>query len=332
MAEMISPACKAFGWQVPRPKIAVSRHESGFWIGVAFIGAIDIVWMWHDSIGIEIKPLASVISFVIYYLGIAWLLRLGRPGFVRSTGARVSFALAQTHAILTVTAPLSYLMVSLHVPLIDHPLRVADAVLGFDWQSFAEFTLVKHPLTANVLTWAYISFYLQPFAILTICAANPKLCEKEFLQNYAFTAIICVVIGGILPALGEPSSVWPLQLAEFERVWSGQWHVLDFSTMQGLVVFPSFHAAFAVIAVYAVRHSLPGLLGLAPINLAMLVSTVPVGGHYLTDISGGVMVAGASILCIRRLRKSGQAAVLPSYRSTAAGSPLTSAACGARDQ
>jgi membrane-associated phospholipid phosphatase len=308
MTEMTSAAGKAAGWQIPRPNIAISQRGSVFWIGVAIIGAIDIVWMWHDSIAIELKPLVFVISFVIYYLGVAWLLRLGRPGFVRSTCAGVSFALAQTHAILTVTAPLSYLIVSLHLPLIDHPLRVADAALGFDWQSFANFTLVNHRFTAEALTWSYISFYLQPFVILVICAGNPKLCEREFVQNYALTVTICVVIGGMLPALGEPSSVWPLQLAEFERVWSGQWRVLDFSTMQGLVVFPSFHAAFAVIAIYAVRHSLPGLLGLGPINLLMLVSTVPVGGHYLTDIIGGVIVAGGSILCIRRLRKSGWAA------------------------
>jgi membrane-associated phospholipid phosphatase len=300
MTEMISTTGEAAPWQIPRPKIY--QPGSGFWIGVAIIGAIDILWLWHDSIAIEFKPTVSVISFVIYYLGVAWLLRLGRPGFVRSTSARVSFALAQTHAILTVTAPLSYLIVSLHLPLIDHPLRVADAVLGFDWQSFADFTLVKHQFTARVLTWAYLSFYLQPFAILMICAANPKLSEKEFVQNYALSVIICVVIGGILPALGEPCRVWPLELGEFERVWRGQWHVLDFSTIQGLVAFPSFHAAFAVIAVYAVRHSLPALLGLAPINLLMLVSTAPVGGHYLIDIIGGVMAAGLSILCIRRLR------------------------------
>jgi membrane-associated phospholipid phosphatase len=258
--------------------------------------------MWHDSIATELKPTVSVFSFVIYYLGVAWLLRLGRPGFVRSTGARVSLALAQTHAILTVTAPLSYLMVSLHLPLIDHPLRATDAVLGFDWQSFADFTLAKHQFTGKVLTWAYLSFYLQPFAILLICAANPKPREKEFVLNYALSVIICVVIGGMLPALGEPCPVWPLELAEFERVWSGQWQVLDFSKIQGLVAFPSFHAAFAVIAVYAVRYSLPGLLVLGPINLLMLVSTAPVGGHYLIDIIGGVIAAGLSILCIRKLR------------------------------
>jgi hypothetical protein len=55
--------------------------------------------MWHDSIAIELKPTVSVISFVIYYLAVAWLLRLGRPGFLRSTGARVSFVLAQTQPV-----------------------------------------------------------------------------------------------------------------------------------------------------------------------------------------------------------------------------------------
>ena len=99
MTEMISTAGKVSAWQIPRPKIAVFPRGSGFWTGVAIIGAIDIVWMWHDSIATELKPTVSVISFVIYYLGVAWLLRLGRPGFVRSTGARVSLALAQTQPV-----------------------------------------------------------------------------------------------------------------------------------------------------------------------------------------------------------------------------------------
>jgi membrane-associated phospholipid phosphatase len=73
------------------------------------------------------------------------------------------------------------------------------------------------------------------------------------------------------------------------------------------VAFPSFHTAFAIICVYTVRHSLPALFGVGALNVLMLLSIPTFGGHYLTDMIGGGVVAFASILSIERLNKRGEA-------------------------
>ena len=126
---------------------------------------------------------------------------------------------------------------------------------------------------------------------------NPR--ENEFVQNYVLSMIICVIIGGMLPAVGESNNLLSTFPAEFEKVRSGNWHILDYSAMQGLVAFPSFHTAFAIIAVYTVRHSLPALFGIGVVNLLMLISIPTFGGHYLADMIGGAIVAVVSIFTFR---------------------------------
>jgi hypothetical protein len=206
---------------------------------------------------------------------------------------------------MMVIAPLSYLIESLHMPLIDDPLRAIDASLGFNWQNLTNFIL-DHTAISLVLAVAYSSIFWQTVIVLTICSVGTRPRESEFVQYYALSAIICVVVGGMLPAFGEPAplSTFPM---EFARVRSGYWEVLDYSAMQGLVAFPSFHTAFAIMCVYTVRHSLPALFGVGALNLLMLLSIPTFGGHYLTDMIGGAVVAFASILSIDRLNKRGGA-------------------------
>ena len=71
--------------------------------------------------------------------------------------------------------------------------------------------------------------------------------------------------------------------------------------MKGLVTFPSFHAALALLLVYA---SLP-LRGVVVvsyvINMLMLVSTPANGGHYLVDVLSGLAIAWHSIAVAKRI-------------------------------
>ena len=66
-------------------------------------------------------------------------------------------------------------------------------------------------------------------------------------------------------------------------------------SLKGLVTFPSYHAAVAASLIWA-SWSLRWLR--APIilwNLAMLVSCILVGAHYLVDLIAGIAVAFVSI-------------------------------------
>jgi hypothetical protein len=249
-------------------------------------------------------------AVVVIFAGTARLLRQGRPNFVKLSAARVFEPLAQISALMMVVGPLSYLIESLRMPLVDRSLRTIDAALGFNWRSLTDFILSNRAIT-QILGHAYLSIPWQLVVILTICSvgANPR--ESEFAKNYVLSIIICVVIGGMLPALGEPSPLQAVFRAQFAEVRSGHWQVLDYRAMQGLVAFPSFHTAFPIIAVYAVRHSLLAVLGVGVVNLLMLLSIPTFGGHYLTDMIGGAVVAIASILCTSPLGNWGTNAALP---------------------
>jgi membrane-associated phospholipid phosphatase len=75
---------------------------------------------------------------------------------------------------------------------------------------------------------------------------------------------------------------------------------LDANAFTGIVTFPSFHAAGAVLLACA-WWQVPGLRypGVA-LNAAMLVSAIPCGGHYLSDLIAGCGIAGAIIWAVGR--------------------------------
>jgi hypothetical protein len=94
----------------------------------------------------------------------------------------------------------------------------------------------------------------------------------------------------------------------------GSLPVLDLFQMGGVVTFPSFHAAAAVLyagALWPVRWI--RWLALLP-NAAMLVAK-PIGGrHFLADVIAGIIVAGLSIVAACRIGSvlaSAPAAVTP---------------------
>ena len=68
----------------------------------------------------------------------------------------------------------------------------------------------------------------------------------------------------------------------------GPWH-FELLAMHGIVTMPSYHTVMAVLFTYAFRRT--GLIGygIATLNLVMLLSIPPIGGHYLVDMCGGAL-------------------------------------------
>jgi membrane-associated phospholipid phosphatase len=95
--------------------------------------------------------------------------------------------------------------------------------------------------------------------------------------------------------------------------------VLDLFHLNGVLTFPSFHAASAILyawGAWPIRWLRPfSLLG----NGAMLLSTPIGGGHFLVDVLAGIVVATAAIYAARWIGGSlslrAQAKVLTPVRS-----------------
>jgi len=73
--------------------------------------------------------------------------------------------------------------------------------------------------------------------------------------------------------------------------------------MLGIVEFPSFHTASAVLLTWGFWAMRPARFVTVPLNLAVLFASVPIGGHYLPDIMGGIIVAMLGIAAMRVWRR-----------------------------
>ena len=124
-----------------------------YWSVIAIISAVDLVWMWHDSIQIAAQSTLRFSLAPALFLSFAWFLRLGQPSFVKSSVARACSVLGRLGAFTIVILPLDYLIESLGMPLFDNFLRSIDAALGFDWQLLTDF-IYAHGNLAVVLAGA----------------------------------------------------------------------------------------------------------------------------------------------------------------------------------
>jgi membrane-associated phospholipid phosphatase len=77
--------------------------------------------------------------------------------------------------------------------------------------------------------------------------------------------------------------------------------VIDFNVPNSncLITFPSGHTILAIIMTYALRGSRWTLIPACIVNGAMLVSTIPHGGHHLFDLIVGGVIAACAIAFVR---------------------------------
>jgi membrane-associated phospholipid phosphatase len=204
---------------------------------------------------------------------------------------------------------LSYLMVSLNLPLYDRELAQWDAAIGFDWKAFLG-RVNAHPFIGKILIWVYHSSVIQLVLIILLLSITMKISRLQDLCDlYLMTSLIAVVLSGLIPAAGayayhrpEPAlfnnlnpsaGLWHIE--HFEGLRNGSFRSIQLDQMQGLVTFPSFHTCFAITLAWCFRD----FRWLFPIAIvvsgAVLISTLTEGGHYLVDVLAGIVI---TIVCI----------------------------------
>ena len=203
------------------------------------------------------------------------------------------------------------------VPYVDDTLAAIDRGLfgGFDWQA-TNSALAACPKVMVLLSYAYNSLGWQPILLLLAMGFRRSNAETtRFVASWSLGLLACVLPFHWLPARGAylhygiPDGAVPGLLVHLpweypvtlEQVRSGLNHTFGQQVFVGLVTVPSFHACAAVLLGWSFR-TVPGLrwpLGL--LNILMFVSAVPVGGHYLTDIVAGSVVAVGAMWLARRL-------------------------------
>lgn len=213
---------------------------------------------------------------------------------------------------------LNHLTMASAFALADQRLAGMDAMLGLDWHAWFDL-VAAHGWLRELLGASYTSltiFSVMAFLATTLCADARR--GRYFLETFLATALLCTIWGAFLPAFGAVAhylgtgadltlfSVEPGLYAvdAMERLRSGTAVVLKLKSLPGLVTFPSFHTAAAVLLAGAAWRSRLFLPALA-YALLVIAATPVFGGHYFVDLIAGAALALAVL--------AGYAA-LPRYR------------------
>ncbi len=199
-----------------------------------------------------------------------------------------------------------YAVCSLGRPLVDDRLAACDAALGFHLPAVLAW-VQRHPQASAVLELAYGS--LLPQAVLAIVVLGLTGRDRQlhrFLMAFFCALLLVLIAFALWPAAGpfahyglEPSAVQQRYLEHLHGFRHGASTVISWRAAEGLVTFPSFHTAAALLLTSAWRGNRGLFVTAALWNLTVIASTMTTGWHYLVDVLGGVVLAALSVAVSR---------------------------------
>ncbi|WP_067679084.1 phosphatase PAP2 family protein [Tsuneonella dongtanensis] len=196
---------------------------------------------------------------------------------------------------------------------IDVWLASADAAVGIDVERAVR-AMVAHAWAIDALTWIYNA---SGAAIVVLIAARTVAGHRAKAWELLATVVVSMQAVALLsiafPAIGAmahldmldlqgnglPSGAGVYHLEAFRQFHQGSDPVLRLSEMSGLVTFPSFHTVLALLAVQALADTRLRWLAVAW-TAAVIVSTIPIGGHYVTDLVAGFAIWAGCAWTARR--------------------------------
>ncbi|MGJ5243013.1 phosphatase PAP2 family protein, partial [Bradyrhizobium oligotrophicum] len=229
---------------------------------------------------------------------------------------------AQIMLLTAIAGPLSYVANATSWPLQDQSLLWIDRALGADPQRIAAF-FNDHSWIVRYLKVAY-SFIKWPLLgipiILTMGSRFFRL--QQFVLTLSVALAVTIVLSAFVPAIGtyyglglSPGEQFPridstnyaAQLRDIYALRDGSLRQLDVLRLAGIVSFPSFHTASAVLYVWALWP----IRALRPVSIAlngwMVAATPLIGAHYIIDLIGGGGVAVGSIILVKHVLSSAPA-------------------------
>jgi hypothetical protein len=201
---------------------------------------------------------------------------------------------------------MQYGALALRVPWADPWLARADAWLGVSVPAMTAWTWA-HPLTALAAKVVYFTF--GPQMLLTVLALA-VLRERARLWEFAFHFHVCLILTiaalAIWPSACapvfygfEPTIDTTRAIAQIKGFHDGTMTVVRFDDLDGLVSFPSFHVAGALLVTWAFRGRRWMFVPLVVLNAGLILSTVITGEHYVIDVLAAVPLVAASIAAYR---------------------------------
>ena len=283
--------------------------STGLWIFLGVLALVDLVAMAAAGFRLMGYEIAWVAVIGAGFWGLGYFYSTVRPD---ARLAALSFVAAYLIPFTVLGAILSYVGTSLNIPLLDAQFARMDAALGLDWMAVLSFS-DGHPAVGTALRVAYHSSLLQMVSVFIVLAGTRQLDRLAgFLKLFTATGIITILASIVFPAagafvfhnppaelrdvVGQAAGIWHLE--HFEALRSGAMRTIKLNTVEGLITFPSFHTALAVITAWAVWRTSYLALPVLGISVLVIASTVPIGGHYFVDVFAGAAIAAACIAAL----------------------------------
>ncbi len=258
---------------------------------------IEIGFFWKVSVGVGVMQLLAV----RYRRQQEWSL------VAALNGASLLIAFS------TVYAATQYLLPEHNPVFWDSAFARFDEALGLTSLVVVEWTR-SVPHLDMILAKIYYAFFFH-FALYVPYAAGVRRDPwrmYETLANMFVSAIFGLVLFAIFPAKNaiffygiEDIHHTGLLVQHLDELSKLDFGLLTPGNAQGLIQFPSFHVAIAVLLCWDLRYEVRPVLIVGIIWTALMAwSAITTGGHYVIDIWGGVAIAMAAIGVVRWLSGS----------------------------
>lgn len=226
-------------------------------------------------------------------------------------GARPGFAIiamAQIRVLAMLATPLTYIAASANLPLQDSTLAYWDQHLGLDWAAYYQFVTGRPMLVPYACVfYALIEWFAIGVPVILGLTQN-YVRLQQFTLACILTFCATAIISTFIPAFGTyhqyalptefsgfKASGYLLQMERLPLVRDGALRVLNVPNLGGIITFPSFHAAAAVLALWGF-WSIWWMRPFALItSVGMLLATPLFGGHYFVDIFVGAALTALAI-------------------------------------
>lgn len=302
------------------------------WSCILACALADVIWLPNSGLtfapsnwGMLLQVLACCIFAAAFITVASHRLRTDerRPAIVLRKTLLLAELLWRTAlpigALLMAGSTLSYVITAANLPLRDNILADIDHLVGFNWLGFLTATNA-HPVVAMLLTRAYQTTGIITQLVLIWLVwqqCGDRLVELTAVLSLS-TVALCVTMW-LVPAAGAFAYFHPApelfgNFAAMGEMWTfghtftmlrdGTLSVVDASKIDGIVSFPSFHTMLGVMTTYAARDTRWLAIPVLVVNGAMILATMPVGGHHLADVLAGAGLTIAAILIVRRVATS----------------------------
>ena len=249
-------------------------------------------------------------------LAAAALFAIGILYRTRRPSERIAAMTMGTSAMLLFSMSMAlanYLAIRLERPLIDGLLADWDRAFGFDWPAMVA-AVQGMPWLKITFSVAYVTTLPQIAIVVVVLALSGRLDRLGlFMLSFCISALMTVAFWAMFPSFGAFAYYWEGGLALSDRglivdadyarelydLRAGRIGILVIDELTGLIAFPSFHTAIAVLAawfLWPVRFVGGIALGL---NLLVVLSVPFDGGHHLVDVPAGILTALAGIAVAR---------------------------------